>query len=102
MALKIAINGFGRIGRLVFRAIAEQGMIGKVGQSSAATPFQHRQEPSQQGKDYDATGDQDRTPKVAAIELNNWLEANKPLDEHQVAPKEAAAAPSTESFSASG
>jgi len=29
MALKIAINGFGRIGRLVFRAIAEQGMIGK-------------------------------------------------------------------------
>src|SRR6201995_3827821 len=29
MALKIAINGFGRIGRLVFRAIAEQGLIGK-------------------------------------------------------------------------
>jgi glyceraldehyde 3-phosphate dehydrogenase len=29
MAIKIAINGFGRIGRLVFRAIAEQGMIGK-------------------------------------------------------------------------
>ena len=29
MATKIAINGFGRIGRLVFRAIAEQGMIGK-------------------------------------------------------------------------
>ena len=29
MALKVAINGFGRIGRLVFRAIAEQGMIGK-------------------------------------------------------------------------
>src|SRR5271154_1048322 len=29
MAVKIAINGFGRIGRLVFRAIAEQGMIGK-------------------------------------------------------------------------
>jgi glyceraldehyde 3-phosphate dehydrogenase len=28
MAVKIAINGFGRIGRLVFRAIAEQGMIG--------------------------------------------------------------------------
>ncbi len=28
MAVKVAINGFGRIGRLVFRAIAEQGMIG--------------------------------------------------------------------------
>jgi glyceraldehyde 3-phosphate dehydrogenase len=27
--IKVAINGFGRIGRLVFRAIAEQGMIGK-------------------------------------------------------------------------
>jgi glyceraldehyde 3-phosphate dehydrogenase len=29
MPLKVAINGFGRIGRLVFRAIAEQGLIGK-------------------------------------------------------------------------
>jgi glyceraldehyde 3-phosphate dehydrogenase len=29
MAVKVAINGFGRIGRLVYRAIAEQGMIGK-------------------------------------------------------------------------
>src|SRR5438552_7447052 len=29
MAVKVAINGFGRIGRLVFRAISEQGMIGK-------------------------------------------------------------------------
>jgi glyceraldehyde 3-phosphate dehydrogenase len=29
MAVKIAINGFGRIGRLVFRAIAEQGLLGK-------------------------------------------------------------------------
>jgi glyceraldehyde 3-phosphate dehydrogenase len=29
MSLKVAINGFGRIGRLVFRAIAEQGLIGK-------------------------------------------------------------------------
>ncbi|MBN8525364.1 MAG: type I glyceraldehyde-3-phosphate dehydrogenase [Planctomycetes bacterium] len=28
MATKIAINGFGRIGRLVFRAIAEQGLLG--------------------------------------------------------------------------
>ena len=26
---KIASNGFGRIGRLVFRAIAEQGLLGK-------------------------------------------------------------------------
>jgi glyceraldehyde 3-phosphate dehydrogenase len=29
MSVKVAINGFGRIGRLVFRAIEEQGMIGK-------------------------------------------------------------------------
>jgi glyceraldehyde 3-phosphate dehydrogenase len=29
MAVKIAINGFGRIGRLVFRAICEQGLLGK-------------------------------------------------------------------------
>jgi len=29
MATKIAINGFGRIGRLVFRAIVEQGLFGK-------------------------------------------------------------------------
>ena len=29
MAVKVAINGFGRIGRLVFRALAEQGLIGK-------------------------------------------------------------------------
>ncbi len=28
MAVKIAINGFGRIGRLVFRAISERGLIG--------------------------------------------------------------------------
>lgn len=28
MAVKVAINGFGRIGRLVFRAISEQGLIG--------------------------------------------------------------------------
>jgi glyceraldehyde 3-phosphate dehydrogenase len=27
---KIAINGFGRIGRLVFRAIVEEGLLGKV------------------------------------------------------------------------
>ena len=26
---KIGINGFGRIGRFVFRAIAEQGLLGK-------------------------------------------------------------------------
>jgi glyceraldehyde 3-phosphate dehydrogenase len=29
MSTKIAINGFGRIGRLVFRAIVEQGLLGK-------------------------------------------------------------------------
>jgi len=29
MAVRIAINGFGRIGRLVFRAIVEQGLLGK-------------------------------------------------------------------------
>src|SRR6187401_3343373 len=29
MAVRVAINGFGRIGRLVFRAIAEQGLLGK-------------------------------------------------------------------------
>src|SRR5437899_168885 len=28
-AVKVGINGFGRIGRLVFRAIAEQGLLGK-------------------------------------------------------------------------
>src|SRR6266567_2773288 len=29
MAVKVAINGFGRIGRLVFRAMVEQGLLGK-------------------------------------------------------------------------
>ncbi len=29
MAVKVAINGFGRIGRLVFRALVEQGMVGR-------------------------------------------------------------------------
>src|SRR5882762_1952046 len=29
MALKLAINGLGRIGRMAFRAIAEQGLRGK-------------------------------------------------------------------------
>ncbi|MDX2129799.1 MAG: type I glyceraldehyde-3-phosphate dehydrogenase [Chloroherpetonaceae bacterium] len=29
MSVKVGINGFGRIGRLVFRAIAEQGLLGK-------------------------------------------------------------------------
>ncbi len=29
MATRIAINGFGRIGRLVFRALVEQGLLGK-------------------------------------------------------------------------
>lgn len=30
MAVKVAINGFGRIGRLVFRAMVEQGMVGTL------------------------------------------------------------------------
>jgi glyceraldehyde 3-phosphate dehydrogenase len=29
MAVKVAINGFGRIGRLVFQAMADKGMLGK-------------------------------------------------------------------------
>src|SRR5204863_3872996 len=29
MGVKVAINGFGRIGRLVFRAMVEQGLVGK-------------------------------------------------------------------------
>src|SRR5262249_6729816 len=29
MAVRVAINGFGRIGRLVFRAMAEQGLVDK-------------------------------------------------------------------------
>ena len=29
MAIKVAINGFGRIGRLVFNAMVEQGLVGK-------------------------------------------------------------------------
>src|ERR1700690_3305762 len=29
MAVKVAINGFGRIGRLVFRALVEQGLVSK-------------------------------------------------------------------------
>ena len=28
MATKIGINGFGRIGRLVFRALVDQGLLG--------------------------------------------------------------------------
>ena len=28
MTIKVAINGFGRIGRLVFRALVEQGLLG--------------------------------------------------------------------------
>jgi glyceraldehyde 3-phosphate dehydrogenase (phosphorylating) len=29
MAVKVGINGFGRIGRLVFRALVEKGLLGK-------------------------------------------------------------------------
>jgi len=28
MAVRVAINGFGRIGRLVFRALVDQGLLG--------------------------------------------------------------------------
>jgi glyceraldehyde-3-phosphate dehydrogenase/erythrose-4-phosphate dehydrogenase len=28
-AVKVGINGFGRIGRMVFQAIADQGLLGK-------------------------------------------------------------------------
>src|SRR6202012_716108 len=30
MALKVGINGFGRIGRLVFQALCDQGLLGKA------------------------------------------------------------------------
>src|SRR5205809_3510664 len=30
MAVKVGINGFGRIGRLIFRALVEQGLLGKT------------------------------------------------------------------------
>src|SRR5438034_11046119 len=30
MSVKVGINGFGRIGRLVFRALVEQGLLGKT------------------------------------------------------------------------
>jgi glyceraldehyde 3-phosphate dehydrogenase len=30
MAIRVGINGFGRIGRLVLRAICDQGLLGKV------------------------------------------------------------------------
>ncbi len=29
MKLKIGINGFGRIGRMIFRALCDQGLLGK-------------------------------------------------------------------------
>ena len=35
--IKIGINGFGRIGRLVFRAICDQGLLGKEIQVVAVT-----------------------------------------------------------------
>ena len=30
MPVKVAINGFGRIGRLVFRALVEKGLLGEL------------------------------------------------------------------------
>ncbi|NJP40926.1 type I glyceraldehyde-3-phosphate dehydrogenase [Oscillospiraceae bacterium HV4-5-C5C] len=37
MAIKVGINGFGRIGRLVFRALCDQGLLGKDIQVVAVT-----------------------------------------------------------------
>src|SRR3954453_14698902 len=30
MAIKVGINGFGRIGRMVFQALCDQGLLGKT------------------------------------------------------------------------
>ena len=30
MAVRVGINGFGRIGRMVFQALCDQGLLGKV------------------------------------------------------------------------
>src|ERR1043166_7755127 len=38
MPVKVAINGFGRIGRLVFRAMVEQGLVGKEVQVGDIVP----------------------------------------------------------------
>ncbi len=42
MAIRVGINGFGRIGRLVFQALCDQGLLGKeidvVGVSSTSSP----------------------------------------------------------------
>jgi hypothetical protein len=41
MALKVGINGFGRIGRLVFQALCDQGLLGKtVDVKAEVTPVQ--------------------------------------------------------------
>ncbi len=39
MATKVAINGFGRIGRLAFQAMAEQGLVGKEFDVAAVVDF---------------------------------------------------------------
>ncbi len=39
MAIKVGINGFGRIGRLVFRAMHDQGLLGKEIDLVAVTDF---------------------------------------------------------------
>ena len=38
-AVKVGINGFGRIGRLVFRALVEQGLLGKASTWSPSTTW---------------------------------------------------------------
>jgi len=48
MAVKVAINGFGRIGRLAYRAMVEQGLVGDaidvvaVGDIVPASPHRPR------------------------------------------------------------
>ena len=43
MAIRVGINGFGRIGRLVFRAICDQGLLGKSQEAKVAANLERRQ-----------------------------------------------------------
>ena len=40
--VRIAINGFGRIGRLVFQALCDQGLLGKTIDVVAVVGYFHR------------------------------------------------------------
>ena len=42
MAIKVGINGFGRIGRLVFQALCDQGLLGKEIDVVAVVDIVHR------------------------------------------------------------